>query len=45
MTYIIDLDANELHSGGEKSSMHLIMNARVIHYTYDRYLFITKYLC
>jgi hypothetical protein len=36
MTYVVDLDAYELHPGMEMSSMTLLMNARVLHYTYDR---------
>ena len=36
MTYIIDLDAYELHPGDEKVSNNFVMNARVLHFTYDR---------
>ena len=36
MTCIVDLNGCELHSGDEKSSTTLLMNARVSHYTYDR---------
>ena len=39
MTYIIgvvDLDACELHPEDEKVSATLLMNTRVLHYTYDR---------
>ena len=36
MTYVVDLDAYELHLGDEKSSMTFLMNASVVHYTYDR---------
>ena len=49
MTYIVDLDAYELHQGMEKSSMTLLMNARVLQYTYDRGSLLFKsifvYLC
>ena len=36
MTYIADLDAYELHPRTKKSSMALLMNAKVLNYTYDR---------
>ena len=36
MWYVVDLDAYELHLGDEKSSMTFLMNASVVHYTYDR---------
>ena len=36
MTYTVDLDAYELHSGNEKSATTLSMNARVLYYTYNR---------
>ena len=39
MTYIVDLDAYELHPRDEKYSTNLLMNARVLHYTYDGGLF------
>ena len=49
MTYIIDLDAYELHIGDIKVSTTLSMNARVLSYTYDRGLLLFKsiflYLC
>ena len=49
MTYVIDLDAYELHTGMKMSSMTLLMNARVLHYTYDRgsllFTNIFAYLC
>ena len=35
MTFIIDLDAYELHLRDEKSSMTLLMNARVLQNRYD----------
>ena len=34
MTYIINLDAYECHWGMEKSLVTLLMNARVLRYTY-----------
>ena len=49
MTYIVDLDAYELHLGDEKSSRTLSMNARVLHYACDRssllFISIFVYLC
>jgi hypothetical protein len=36
MTYIIDLDVYELHQGMKNSTTIVLMNARVLHYTYDR---------
>ena len=49
MTYIVDLDANELHPGDKKVSTTLSMNAKGLHYTYDwgSLLFwsIVVYLC
>ena len=36
MTCIIDLDAYMLHMGHENSSTTLLMNDRVLHYTYVR---------
>ena len=39
MTYIVGLHAYELHPGMKKSSTTLLMNAMVLHYTYDRGLF------
>ena len=48
-TYIVDLDAYELHPRMLKSSMTLIMEARVLHYTYGRGSLLFKstfsYLC
>ena len=35
MTNIVSLDPYELHPGDEKSLMTLLMNAKVLHYTYD----------
>jgi hypothetical protein len=34
MTYIVDLDAYELHLGMIRSSITLLMSARILHYTY-----------
>ena len=49
MTYIVDLDAYDLHLGMKKSSTTLLMNARVLHYTYDKgslfFKSIFVYLC
>ena len=36
MTYIVDLDAYDLHPGDEKSSKTLLMNAKLLHCTYER---------
>lgn len=36
MTYIGELYVYELHMGVEKSSTTLLMDARVLHYTYGR---------
>jgi hypothetical protein len=37
MSYMyINLGAYELHLGDEKCSTTLLMNARILHYTYDR---------
>ena len=48
MTYIVDLDASELHPGDEKVFNDLLMNAKVLHYTHERcsllYKFILLYL-
>ena len=49
VTYIVDLDAYELHLGMKKSSKTLLMNAKILHYTYDRGSLLFKnmfvYLC
>ena len=49
ITYIVDLDAYELHPGMERSSMILLMNYRVLHDTNDRGSLLFKsvfvYLC
>lgn len=42
MTYIVDLNAYEFHPGDENSSMTLLMNVRVLRYTYDRDLLLSK---
>ena len=48
MTYVIDLNAYELHMGDEKKNT-LLMNANVLHYTYDMGSLLFKsvfvYLC
>ena len=36
MTYIVDLDAYELHLGDKKVFNDFMMNASVLHFTYDR---------
>ena len=36
VAYIVNLDAYELHLGGEKSSMTILMNARILHVVYDK---------
>ena len=36
MTHIVDLDGCQLHLGVKKTFNNFIMNARVLHYTYDR---------
>ena len=36
MTYIVDLDAHELHPTDEKAFNIFMMNARVLHLTCDR---------
>ena len=37
MTYIVDLNAYDLHTGDEQiSSMTLSLNTSVLHYKYDR---------
>jgi hypothetical protein len=36
MTYIVDLNAYELHSRDEKVVNNFMMNAQGIHFTYDR---------
>jgi hypothetical protein len=41
-TYIVDLDAYELHPEMEKSSMTLLMKTRVLHYAYDKVLVLFK---
>ena len=46
MTQIVDLDVMSYIRGMEKSSMTLLMNARVLHYTYDKeFIIIQKYIC
>jgi len=49
MTYILDLDAYEFHPRDEKIFNNLLMNARVLYYTYDWSSFLFKdvflYLC
>ena len=45
MTYIVNLDAYELHRENEKSSTTLLMNAKVLNYTYDRGSFVFKSIC
>ena len=49
MPHIIDLDAYEFQQGMKKSSTTFLMNARVLHYTYDKgslsYKNIIVYLC
>ena len=43
ITYVVDLNAYELHPGDEiKSSLTLLLNAKVIHYTYDTYPLLFK---
>ena len=42
ITYIVNFDAYELYLGDEKSSMTLLMNARILHYIYDRGLLLFK---
>jgi hypothetical protein len=34
--YLANLNAYELHPGDEKSSTILLMNARILHFTYDK---------
>ena len=36
MAFTANLDAYELHPARENSSRTLLMNARVLHYTYDK---------
>ena len=36
MIYTIDLDACELHQGDENFFNDFIMNAKVLHFIYDR---------
>ena len=49
LTCTVDLDAYEEHPGNEKFSTTLLMNARILHYTYDRgsllFNIILVYLC
>ena len=46
MTNIVSLDPYELHPGDEKSLMTLLMNAKVLHYTYDMgSILLKKYIC
>ena len=46
MTYVVDLDAHELHLGDEKSSTSLLMKAKVLRYTYHRVPCYSKvYIC
>ena len=40
--YIIGLDASEPHAGDEKIFIDLLMNPRVLHYTYDRGSLLSK---
>ena len=42
ITYIANFDAYELYLRDEKSWMTLLMNARILHYTYDRGLLLFK---
>ena len=48
-TYIVDVDAYELHPGDENSSTNSLINARVLHYMCDRGSLLFKniyaYLC
>ena len=44
MTYVVDLDAYELHPGDEKCLTTLLMNARVLYYTYDRGSLLFKHI-
>ena len=36
MTYIINLDAYDWHPGDKKFATSILMNDKVLHYTYDR---------
>ena len=49
LTYIVDLDAYELHVGNEKVFNDFINNARVLYFTYDMGSLLFKsifaYLC
>ena len=44
MTYIVDLDAYELHPGDEKKNPTLLMNTRVSHYTCGRVTITQKHI-
>jgi hypothetical protein len=49
MTYIVDVDAYELHPGDENPSTILLINARVLHFMCDRdsllFKIVFAYLC
>jgi hypothetical protein len=44
MTYIIDLNAYEVHPGDENLPTTLIMNDRVLLYIYDKGLLLLRYI-
>ena len=44
MTYIVGLYAYELHLGDEKVFNNFMMNARILHFTYDSGCYSKAYL-